>query len=326
MDLDTFLNEIYSLGLPADPILDFIRTLYSAKELPYEREIKAYQTQYPYPTEILFEIDDWIVKLLQRYDLIVRGMSETTKYGEIANVRRYILTREGLELGSEVYLDHLRRFSDDLIGILEEVSINLLKMIALSAIYPGRGGFLWIEINTEGKSFEDALAGVLSDFETAVLGPEELRRIFEISKRVFGNISLVFKKMEEASIKIYEPSLYDIFMSHILVKYYDGKVHERVVRLMEDLMALGLSVKIPRFKRNGEYLWDAYVAPPELAHLLMRLSANADLSEARRLFLAANILSRELTGRLSKKELLEALSKLGISEDEVRLVTEILYE
>ncbi len=85
-------------------------------------------------------------------------------------------------------------------------------------------------------------------------------------------------------------------------------------------------MKVPRFSRKGEYLWDAYVAPPEPAHLLMSFSDEADLGEARRLFLAANILSRELTGGLSKKELLEALSRVGVPEEEIKLVINILYE
>lgn len=37
MKFERFASAIASLGFPPKPILDFIRTLYVARELPYER-------------------------------------------------------------------------------------------------------------------------------------------------------------------------------------------------------------------------------------------------------------------------------------------------
>ena len=57
MELEQFVSEISSLGFPTKPILDFIRILYIARELPYEREVKTSRER-PYPTETLFEVKD----------------------------------------------------------------------------------------------------------------------------------------------------------------------------------------------------------------------------------------------------------------------------
>ncbi|AEM39052.1 hypothetical protein Pyrfu_1189 [Pyrolobus fumarii 1A] len=36
MDLDRFVAEVASMGLPVDPVLDLIRLVYTVRELPYE--------------------------------------------------------------------------------------------------------------------------------------------------------------------------------------------------------------------------------------------------------------------------------------------------
>jgi len=135
MELEQFINEISSLGFPTKPILDFTRILYIARELPYEREVKTSRER-PYPTETLFEVKDWIVKLLHKYELILRGASETTTYGEIANVRYYKLTEKGLQLGSQIFQKHLQDNTVKLADVLGKHPQRLIRIIALSGISP----------------------------------------------------------------------------------------------------------------------------------------------------------------------------------------------
>lgn len=53
MDLDRFVDEVRSLGFPAEPVLDFLRLLYVAGgEMPHERWVRASSR-----TERLLEVE-----------------------------------------------------------------------------------------------------------------------------------------------------------------------------------------------------------------------------------------------------------------------------
>ena len=155
--------------------------------------------------------------------------------------------------------------------------------------------------------------------------PDELIRAYRDSKRAYGDLRLVFERLRKARAKIYEPRVYDMFISKVLVKY-DGKVHKKVLSLMEELATLGLAMKVPVFTREGECIGDEYRAPPELVYVLEEYSANVDLSEVRRMFLGVELAMRALSEKVTKRELLTALSKLGISEEEVKIALEVMYE
>ena len=58
MNLDKLIIEISDLGLPAGPVLKFLKTAYIALEIPYEREVE--KDRRPYPVERLFDVEDWI--------------------------------------------------------------------------------------------------------------------------------------------------------------------------------------------------------------------------------------------------------------------------
>jgi len=323
MELEKFINEITSLGLPTRPVLDFIRILYTARELPYEREVKI--SQQPYPTETLFEIEDWIVKLLRKYNLILSGMSETTSYGEVANVRYYRLTKEGYNLGSQIFRKYLRDVIGKLINVLNRYSQKLIRIVALSAVSPRDGRVTCLSIRESGMNLDAAFSRTTSDFEMLMMRPEELIKAYRDSKRAYGDLRLVFERLRKARVKMYEPQVYDMFISKVLVEY-NGKVHERVLSLMEELSALGLASKVSVYTSRGEYIWDEYRAPPEVAYTLEEYSANVDLSEVRKTFLAIELIMRALRERVTKRELLVALNKLGISEEEVKMALEVMYE
>jgi len=324
MKLERFISEITALGLPTKPVLDFIRILYTARELPYERDVKI-SRQAPYPTETLFEVEDWIVKLLRKYDLIPSGMSETTTYGEVANVRYYKLTKEGLQLGSQIFQKYLQDVTDKLVNVLSRYSQRLIRIVALSAISPRDGRATWLTIKVNGLDLDTALSRVTSNFKMLLMKPEELIRAYRDSKMTYGDLRLVFERLRKVSAKMYEPQVYDMFISKVLVEY-DGKVHERTLSLMEELYTLGLARKVQVYASKGEYIGDEYRAPPEIVYTLEEYSANVDLSDVRKMFLAVELIMRALREKITKRELLTALSKLGISEEEVKMALEVMYE
>ena len=324
MELERFINEITSLGFPTKPILDLIRILYTARELPYEREVKI-SRQLPYPTETLFEVEDWVVKLLCKYDLIPSGMSETTTYGEVANVRYYKLTERGHQLGSQIFQKYLQDVIGRLVGVLGKYPQRLIRIIALSALSPRDGRATWLTIKLNGLDLDIALSRATSEFEMLMMRPEELIRAYGDSKRAYGGLRLVFERLRKTRAKVYEPQVYDMFISKVLVEY-DGKVHERTLSLMEELSTLGLAVKVPVYSSKGEYIGDEYRAPPELVYVLEEYSASVDLSDARKAFLAVELIMRALSEKVTKRELLTALSKLGISEEEVKVALEVMYQ
>jgi len=323
MKLEKFIEEIASLGLPVDPVINFIKVLYVAKKLPYEIEIK--RTQYPYPTEVLFEVEDWIVDLVRKYYLILTGISETTVYGETANVRYYVLTEKGFDLGSQIFQKYLENIITKLVGILSKYPPTLLKIIALSAINLRNGKATWLSIKTEGLNLDTALSGATSALEISVMKPNQLFRIYEASKRVYGDLRLVLEGLKKARAKIYEPRIYDIFMSRVLINY-NGKVLKKALSFMEDLSALELAIKIPVYSSKGEYLGEEYRAPPEIVYILDEWTSNIDLSQIRRPFLAVELIIRALIEKVAKQSLLEALNKLGIPEEEIKAALEIMYE
>ena len=323
MKLEKFIEEIVSLGLPVDPVVDFIKVLYVAERLPYEREIK--RLEYPYPTEVLFEVEDWIINLLKKYGLIPTGISETTVYGEIANVRYYVLTEKGFELGSQIFQKHLKNITTKLVGVLSKYSPKLLKIIALSAINLRDRRAAWLSIRAEGLDLEATLFGVTSTLEVLVMKPDQLFRMYETSKRIYGDLRLAPEGLKKARTKIYEPQIYDMFISRVLVNY-NGRIHKKASSFMEDLSALGLAIKIPDYSSKGEYLGEKYRAPPEIVYLLEEWTSDVDLSEIRRPFLAVELIMRALREKLTKQNLLEALNRLGISEEEIKAALEITYE
>ena len=324
MELERFISEITSLGFPTKSILDFIRILYTARELPYEREVKI-SRQPPYPTETLFEVEDWVVKLLCKYDLIPSGMSETTTYGEVANVRYYKLTERGHQLGSQIFQKYLQDVIGRLVGVLGKYPQRLIRIIALSALSPRDGRATWLTIKVNGLDLDNALSRVTSNFKVILMKPEELIRAYRDSKRAYGDLRLVLERLRKARAKMYEPQIYDMFISKVLVEY-NGKVHERALSLMEELSALGLAIKVPVYTSNGEYIGDEYRAPPEIVYALEEYSSNVDLSDVRKMFLAVELIMRALREKVTKRELLTALSKLGISEEEVKAALEVMYE
>ena len=107
---------------------------------------------------------------------------------------------------------------------------------------------------------------------------------------------------------------------------YNGKVHERALSLMEELSTLGLAMKVPVYTNEGESIWDEYRAPPEIVYTLEEYSANIDLSDVRKMFLAVELIMRALREKVTKRELLTALSRLGISEEEVKIALEVMYQ
>ena len=259
MKLEKFISEITSLGLPTKPILDFIRTLYTARELPYEREVKI-SRQAPYSTETIFKVEDRIVKkLLRKYNLIISDMRKTTTYGKVANVRYYKLTEKGFQLGSQIFQKYLQDVIGRLVDVLGRYPQKLIRIIALSAISPRDGRATWLTIKVNGLDLDNALSRVTSNFKVILMKPEELIRAYRDSKRAYGDLRLVLERLRKARAKMYEPQIYDMFISKVLVEY-NGKVHERALSLMEELSALGLAIKVPVYTSNGEYIGDEYLS------------------------------------------------------------------
>ena len=321
MELEKFTRELVSLGLPVEPVVGFIKTLYTAKELPYEREVKTRER--PYPTETLFKVDDWIVKLLHKYGFLLSGMRETTVYGVYANVRYYRLTQEGFKLGSQVFQRHLRNVVGGLVSVLDRYPLRLIRVAALSAISPRDGRASWLSVKVDGSDLDTVFSRVALDFEVLMMEPEELVRVYRVSKEAYGDLRLVFERLRRVRVRMYEPRVYDMFMSKVLVEY-DGKVHREILGLMEELSSLGLVRRIPVYNSKGEYVGDEYRASPEVVYALEEYSSDADFDEARRIFLAIELILRALGGTLTKRELLIALDKLGVSEGEVKVALDIM--
>ncbi len=324
MEFEKFIEELRSLGLPPDPVIEFLKKLYTVRELSYEREAKFSPWSYQRPVDNLFKVDDWIIQLLDKYDLIVKGASATTRYGKIANVRYYVPTGNGLELGSGIFQRHLQDSIANLLDVLNRYSRKLIKTIALSAINIRDGTADWLTARINGWEFSTALFNATSYMESSIIGPDELLRLYKESKRAYGNLSSVFEKLREIRANMYEPGLYDIFMSKVLMNY-KGRVHEEALSLIKELNSMGLAEKIPLYATTGEYIDDAYIIPPEISYVLDEYSADADLSNAGRMFLISEIITRALTETITKRNL-TVLNKLGISEDEIKAALKITYE
>ena len=158
-----------------------------------------------------------------------------------------------------------------------------------------------------------------------MMGPDELLRAYGDSKRAYGDLRSVFEKLKEARLRMYEPRLYDMFMSKVLIEH-DGRIHKEALNLMEELTTTGLAKKVPVYSSKGEYISDEYRAPPEMAYVLEEYSANAEFGKTRGMFLMAELIIRALTEKLTKRRLLIALDKLGVSEEEIKAVLKITYE
>jgi hypothetical protein len=313
MDFEKFANEVTSLGFPLDPVIEFIKTLYVVRELPYERSGQR-----------LLHVEDWVVNLLRTYNLIPTGMSETTVYGKIATIRYYKLTPKGLTLGSQILQRHIRDVIDELLGVLSRYPPGLIRVLALSAIDLREGRASWIDVKVDGWDLDMAFSRTFLGFEMLVTDPQEFLEVYMNSKRLFGDLRLVFERLRQDRAKMYKPRVYDVFMSKVLAEY-SGEIHKKALNLMAELSELGLAGRVPVFTRKGEYFSDAYRAPPEVAYILEEYSSNVYLDEARKLFLAAELMLRAARGKLTKRELLAALSGLGVSEEEVKIALEITY-
>ena len=315
MELEDFVRELNSLCLNPLPVLDFIKNVYIAYELPYEVGSKS-----------LFQVEKWILNLLfkhKRYNFV----DEFTTYGKIANVRYYRIKDEGVPIGSQIIQKHILQVKDELIGTLEHYGRRLSRVIALGSIRPSVNReevkISWIEVPVKGSSLDNAFSRTTNDFEFYLIEHERLQRIYMESKKLYGNLSLVFERLRDARRRIYTPYIYEMFMSNVLL-LYNGRVHGEVLELMEELCSLGLALRIPRYSSKGEYIGDVYKAPPEVTHILLQYSSSEDLTESMKPFLAADILLRALRGEITKGELLEAIDKVGISEDEVRVAVNML--
>jgi len=309
--LEDFVNEIDSLGLPADQVLGFLTTLYAAREIPYMLEDKTRPP--PYPKQALFQAPGWVVTLLQRYGLMPTGLSGTSTYGEFAIVRYYMLTEQGYELASQAYLQHLISVADKLRSLLESFPKRLVKILALSAVEPDTGESSWLAVRDgAGEDPELAFLGVTVTLHVFLARPEEL---------LLGTRR---EKPDEAELKIHEPSTYDLYISRFLVNYR-GRVREKALELLEHLEGLGLAVKVPAYDTKGRYIAHEHRAPPVMVEALKSYSAGADLSEAHSLFLQAELMLRALKGELTKKELLEFTRRLGVQEEEVKALLETTH-
>ncbi|WP_167827862.1 hypothetical protein [Pyrolobus fumarii] len=251
-------------------------------------------------------------------------MSETTLYGEYANVRYYRLTQRGLEIGSRVFVRHLRGVFDKLLEVLEGYPLGLVRVIALSALDLRSGELGWIEVMVEGWDLSKALSHTISDIEFSLVDTVELREVYAGSKLVFGDLRLVFERLKRARAGMYKPRVYDVFVAKLLVRY-NGEVRRMALELMEKLVELGLAGRIPLFDSKGKRYTDAYRAPPEVAYVLERYSSSFDMSHIRRHVLAAQLVMEALRKELTKSELLAALMGLGIPEEEVKSALEALY-
>ena len=209
--------------------------------------------------------------------------------------------------------------------MLSRYSQRLIRIVVLSAISPRDGRATWLTIKINGLDLDAALSRVTSNFKMLLMKPEELIRAYRDSKRAYGDLRLVFEKLRKVRARRYEPQCYDMFVSKVLVEY-NGKVHERALSLMEELSTLGLARKVQVYASKGEYIGDEYRAPPEIVYALEEYSANVDLSDVREMFLAVELIMRALSEKVTKRELLTALSKLGISEEEVKMALEVMYE
>jgi len=322
--LEDLVNEIDSLGLPADQVLDFLATLYVAREIPYMLEDKTRPP--PYPTQKLFRSPDKIVEWLQQYGLVLTGLKQTSTYGEFVTVRYYMLTEQGYELASQAYLQQLISVADKLRSLLESFPKRLVKILALSAIHPRTGEPGWLAVRVDGVAdLKRAFDRATSLLEMLVAEPGELAQAYYESKRAYEDLRLALERLREARARVYRPQAYDALISRFLVSYA-GRVHESALQVMSELSALKLAVRVPTYSSKGEYTGDEYRAPPELTHLLEGFSADADLSDLRRPFLELDLLLRALRGELTKRELLKAASSLGVSEEEIKAALEVMHE
>jgi len=253
-------------------------------------------------------------------------MKETTLYGKNANIRYYKLTKESFELGSQIYGSYLREVANELEGILANYPARLIRIAALSAIEPKKGTLLWLSVRLQGLELSTAIFTEYLNLKMSVISPEELAEAYGTSMRMYRDLRLVFERLRETYTKIYNPRLYDIFMSKVLVKF-DGNVHKKMLQLMEELSQLGLAGKIPIYDSNGKHVGEEYRAPPEMAYLLGEYSSEVDFfDEIRHRFLAVQLLQLALKGKLTKGEVLTAIDKLGMSEEEVKVGLNIMYE
>ncbi|MEZ0345345.1 MAG: hypothetical protein ABWK01_02180 [Infirmifilum sp.] len=330
--MEELVKELSALGLRAEPVVDFIKTLYAAQEVPYEREDKEAGhrlVELPdgtrlltYPAEELYHVDELVVKVLKNYDLI----SAWTHYGSHANVRFYGLTEKGLQLGSQAYRESLELAAGRLAGVLGEYPRGLAKVLALSATDPRSGRFTWLSVKVGAQEYKIDLP----DYTTRLLKPEELRRIREaqygVSRELYGDLRLVNEELERvARTRLYEPRNYDMFMSVFLLEC-GGRVYKEALRLMEDLAGLGLAVRVPLFDSKGDRSGDEYRAPPEMAHVLSERSAGVDFGEAMRRFFMIEMVLRALRGKVVREELLAASQGLGIPEAEVKTALELMHQ
>ncbi|RLE78109.1 MAG: hypothetical protein DRJ52_10810 [Thermoprotei archaeon] len=323
LELGKLVEEVRSQGIDPTPLINFIGTLYMAQDLPYERELKPAQPIAPIyrlKQEVIFQVEKRVLRVLKHYGLI----SETTRYGKVANVRYYRLKGAGLKLGSQTVQQRILQVKDELLAVLKSVPRKLVRIIAVSSISPRDGSISWIRIPVNGSSLGDSFLRTVLDFKLLLVKPEDLRRIYESSKRLYGNLSLVFDKLREVEVEIYTPHIYEIFASRILLSY-EGKMHREALNLMEKLCSLGLALKIPVYSSSGEYLGDEYKASPEVAHVLLQYSSPTSLEDFLKAFLAADLLLKALQRKLAKGELLRALGRMGVSETEVKIAVNILH-
>ena len=320
MKLEQFIEEVSSLGLSVSDVLNFLVNLYVAKELPYEVEVKP-----DYHSQIVFEVDNWVIELLHKYGILIGGLTESSLYGKHAIVRFHKFTEEGFKLGAEAFRRHMVEVYPLVSEIIGEYPVNLIKVLSLCSMNLKTGRPEWLDVKNKGFDLSTALSRARIDLEVSKLSQNQILercKAFNDSCRILVKDFLV--KLDiglEASM----PHYYDIYLSKFLMEY-NGKVLEEANKLMEKLSSLGVAIKVPVYDTKGKYIWDAYRVPPEIACIFFAKSINASLSQVRNTFLAIELLIRAMYIGLTKSSLLEKIKNLGISESELKLAINLMYQ
>jgi len=181
-------------------------------------------------------IDEQILSILRSYNLVwdhARGSGEMRKY--------FIsLTEDGKKIARQIISERISRYSKEIDGIISRFGKKIAYIITVGSVESTLRDYkLEFDLIKEEKS-------TYSESDDLISHP--ILRTLNNSFRSWHNWSPVFSFCR--------------FMT------YTG-LYEYAKKFFEELRLIGLAVRMPSYGSYGQYYWDSYKSPKEVADYLL---------------------------------------------------------
>ena len=363
MSVKEFREKLEDMGFPPEPLLDMIRRAYAAgvfnpDSLMYGKRYSIIEdrrlmmnvlSDFGIITSVgdgkdeLYRLTNrgfrlGLVLFISRLKKVADRLSRTLEMYPKGVVRAVALSRVE-------YCDVLNIRTDR--SAADEFLRELLEELLLEGYEPDIGEYWkhWLYIPVEPQDYRRLLLQLHKDIVESVKCAEEHKKnLNEESGEARDAIEFFIERVQSPEIAEYlknlakgwgwrceggRTSLYDILVARLMVNY-GGMVHALALKLMEDLVELGLAERVVSPDDEGRPRVVGYRAPPEIVYLLGLYSSDYSFRPVYKHVLTAYLLLmlvmpyREVEGLESAYTV--ATKYLGMTEDDYEEIVGGLYE